>query len=296
MVREESDLHFIKPMVMFSERHDFNSKRLVGGQVIPSRTPTEQNGMLDVKEAVAALVRHPNTAPFISKLLIQFLVTANPSPSYVNRVASKFIDNGSGVRGDLSTVVKAILLDPEARLIPSSVTAGKVREPVIRTMHLARVLNLAETHPKFVWWNEPQDYFSSSYQEPTNAPSVFNFYTPLYQAPGAIRNRSLVSPGFQIVNSFSAISFPNLLWRYIDEGMISTKQRYSFDYSHLLVLAENPSALVDWLNLYVCAGGMTPRSRSLMISSLNNTSLTPDERVALALWVAVCSPESATQN
>lgn len=292
-----ADEHFTRPMVMYPERHDFDAKSLPGGLVVPAREESESNGLQDVRDAVDALFQHPNTPPFVSRQLIQFLVTDNPSPAYIRRVQNVFANDGSGVRGNLGAVVKAILLDPEARAQPVDGSAGKVREPVIRTMHLGRLFKLAETHPDFVWWNWTENYYGASKQEPMNSPSVFNFFTPVYQAPGEIRNGGLVSPGFQIVDTFSSISFPNLLWDYLHDGFKSAWDwQFPLDYSATLLLAESPAALVDHVDLLVCAGSMTARTRGILLTALSNPALSQKERVALAVWTAMTCPEGSTQR
>jgi uncharacterized protein (DUF1800 family) len=292
-----ADEHFTRPMVMYPERHDFEAKSLPGGMVVPARDESEAGGMQDVRDAVDALFRHPNTPPFVCRQLIQFLVTDNPSPAFIRRVQDVFVNDGGGTRGNLAAVVKAILLDPEARALPVDAAAGKVREPVIRTMHLGRLFNLAGTQPDFVWWNWTENYYGASKQEPMNSPSVFNFFTPVYQAPGEIRNAGLVSPGFQIVDTFSSISFPNLLWDYLHEGFKSSWDwQFPLDYSATLPLAENPAALVDHVDLLVCAGSMTARTRGILLTALSNPALGRKERVALAVWTAMSCPEGTIQR
>jgi uncharacterized protein (DUF1800 family) len=291
------DKDFILPMVMYPEHHDFETKHLPHGMVIPAREISETNGNQDVRDAVDTLFHHPNTPPFVCRQLIQFLVTDNPSPGYIHRVQDIFVNDGSGVRGNLAAVVRGILLDFEARSQPLSPAFGKVREPVIRTMHLGRLLHLAETHPKFVWWNWTDNFYSSSLQEPMNSPSVFNFYTPVYQAPGEIRNAGLVSPGFQIINTYSSVSFPNLLWDYLHDGFKSGwTWNFPMDYRDPLLLAENPAALVDHIDLLVCAGTMTTRTRGIILAALSNSALDRQDRVALALWTALISPEGVVQK
>lgn len=291
-----SDAEMTKPMRMFHRYHDFGRKKFLGGTILPAREPSMENGLRDVEDAVDSLFRHPNTPPFVSRQLIQFLVTDNPTPAYVKRVQDVFVDDGGGVRGNLAAVVKAILLDPEARSVPTSPEFGKVREPVIRTMHLGRLFGLAENHPDFTWWNWTDTYYGQSFQEPLNSPSVFNFYTPVYQAPGEIREAGLVSPGFQLVNTFSAVSFPNLLLDYLHGGFRSSYLRYPLDFRRGQLLADSPEALVDQANLLLCAGNMTARTRTIILGKIRNAALTPDERVALALWLAMACPEGAIQR
>lgn len=290
--------HFLKPMVMYEDRHDFEAKSLLNNFIIPAREPSSANGMQDVRDAVANLVKHPSAAPFISHRLIQFLVTDNPSPAYVNRVSAVFTDDGSGERGNLGAVARAILLDPEARDQTVNENFGKVREPVIRTMHLGRLFELNKAHPDFVWWNSESSYYEYSFQEPLYAPSVFNFYTPEYQAPGDIRARGLVSPGFQIIDTYSAISFPNLLWDYLHRGFVSSWNgpRYQMDYSSSLLAAEDVDTLIDRIDLLVCTGNMSARTRSILRSTLSDPELTPQDRLAIAIWTTLNSPEGATQR
>jgi uncharacterized protein (DUF1800 family) len=291
------DTHLTLPMVMYADRHDFGAKTLPGGFIVPAREETEANGMQDIRDAVDAIFRHPNTPAFVGRQLIQFLVTDNPSPAYVKRIHDVFVDDGSGTRGNLAAVVKAILLDPEARSQPLAPAYGKVREPVIRTMHLGRLFKLAEAHPDFVWWNWPENFYGFTKQEPMNSPSVFNFYTPVYQAPGEIRNSGLVSPGFQIVDTFSSVSFPNLMWKYLHQGFTSAWEwNFPLDYSATLLLADHPAALVDHVNLLVCAGSMTTRTRGILLDAISNPALTPKDRVALAVWLAMCCPEGTIQR
>jgi uncharacterized protein (DUF1800 family) len=292
-----ADEHFTVPMVMYPERHDFDEKRLPHGFVIPAREATEANGKQDILDAVDALFEHPNTPPFVSRQLIQFLVTDNPTPGYIRRIQDVFADDGSGVRGNMAAVIKAILLDTEARNPPLSASFGKVREPVIRTMHLARLGHLAENHPEFVWWNWTENYYAPSSQEPMNPPSVFNFYTPVYQAPGWIRDAGLVSPGFQIINTYTAVSFPNLLWDYIHDGLKSGwTWEFPLDFRDPLRVAENSAALVDQMNLLICAGNMTARTRGIVLTALADPALSRQDRVALALWSAMTSPEGVVQK
>lgn len=292
-----ADEHYTKPMVMYPEHHDFGKKTLLHGFVIPEREANAANGMKDVLDAVDSLFRHPNTPPFVSRQLIQFLVTDNPSPAYVRRVQDVFVNDGNGVRGNLAAVVKAVLLDREAREHPISPTFGKMREPVVRTMHVGRLFRLAETNPNFTWWNWADTYYSQSFQEPLNSPSVFNFFTPVYQAQGEIRNSGLVSPGLQIVDSSSSVSFPNLLLDYLHAGFRSSwSGRYPLDFRSPLLVANNPETLVDHVNLLVCAGNMTARTRSILLSKLANPALSENDRVALAVWLAMTCPEGAVQH
>lgn len=293
--------HFMRPMVMHAEYHDTEAKTLLDGYVIPARPQSRENARKDIDDALNHLFNHPNTPVFISKQLIQFLVTSNPSPGYVQRVQSVFVDNGHGVRGDLGAVAKAILLDDEAREIKFPVGDahyGKLREPVVRTMAMARAFQLGETHPGFVWWNPYELYAGMSFQEPMNAPSVFNFFKPGYQAPGVIRDAGLVSPVFQIMDSYSAVSFPNLLWDYLDSGFRSGwgNPRYPLNFSASRMAAVTDGALVDRMNLLLASGNMSARTRGVILAALATPGLSQDEKIQLAAYLTLMSPEGATQQ
>ncbi|MFN5268532.1 MAG: DUF1800 family protein, partial [Hyphomonadaceae bacterium] len=140
-----NDASFVNPMIAYPNFHSISEKRFLG-TVIPATTTPNPAG--DLKIALDAIFNHPNVGPFIGKQMIQRLVTSNPSPAYVNRVANVFNNNGSGVRGDMAAVVRAVLLDSEARNMSAGVDAnfGKLREPVIRMTGLMRALNASSTN------------------------------------------------------------------------------------------------------------------------------------------------------
>ena len=209
-------------------------------------TPQQQQACVSyceggIDQAIDFLFNHPNTPPMVARQLIQRLVTSNPTPGYVERVADAFINNGSGVRGDMKSVVSAILLDVEARRPASHpeqpVNFGKVREPMLKMVALWRhfgarsgdTANIPATNPRggqanplagqpsLRRWgpNNPQDIFQ---QRPHGAPSVFNFYEPDYKQPGAVATLGLFSPELQIVHEVSAVSVANELFTRICSG------------------------------------------------------------------------------
>jgi uncharacterized protein (DUF1800 family) len=293
------DASYAVPMEMHADRHDFGTKTLLQGFVIPPRAASQENAMRDVKDAVKHLFDHPNTPPFVSRQLIQFLVTSNPSPAYIQRVQNVFVNNGVGIRGDLAAVARAILLDEEARSPAYShgkTSFGKLKEPVIRAMHLARLGGLGK-NPQTLWWNWGS-FRDAAFQEPTYAPSVFNFYRPDYKAPGILTQRQLNAPVFQITDSYSSISFPNLLWDIIQTGF-SEWQSYSFplDFSGEMQLANTPEALADRVNLLLCNGHMSAASRTQIVAAINAiSSAEPAVRAKLAVYLAATCPEGAVQR
>jgi uncharacterized protein (DUF1800 family) len=294
---EDSD--YFVPMDLWVEKHDFGRKTLLDGFVVPARPPTVENAVLDVDDALLNIFDHPNTAPFLSRQLIQFLVTSNPSSNYVARVAAVFADNGAGVRGDLGAVVRGILLDDEARGTPGSAGGpefGRLKDPLQRAMGLARIERLAAC-TNLVWWMH-LEFDHSSLQEPLNSISVFNFYRPDYQPPGLLAQAGLVAPAFQILDGYTAIAFPNKLWE-ITEGGLKIQDSYSFppDYSALLPYAADPLALLDQLNVLFCGGSMSSGTHDILLAAVQQ--LPPNEalaRVRLAVYLAVTSPDGAIQR
>jgi uncharacterized protein (DUF1800 family) len=212
---------FTVPMKCWDDYHDCNAKILLGGLQLPARVAspgsTGTAGLADVDAAVSNLFAHPNVGPFIGRQLIQRLVTSNPSTGYVARVAAAFADNGSGVRGDMHAVVKAILLDSEARdpAMMNQPAWGKLREPFLRVVNFARAFNAASTSGYY-----PLDQFTLDHlEDPMNAPSVFNFFLPTHSPPGPLTQLGLVGPEFQIINASSAITAPNYFWNAIPNDL-----------------------------------------------------------------------------
>lgn len=300
--------YMITPMKLFASHHDFTEKRVPIGvdgngnrlyHTIPANPGgSNADAMAEVETVVAQLVRHPNTAPFICRQLIQFLVTSNPSPEYVQRVATIFQNNGNGEVGDLEAVVRAIILDDEARNPMHHLKTshfGHFREPTLRTIHLARMLKI-DQYPKLLWWDWGY-YSEQSLQEPMNAPTVFNFYRPDFRLPGDLAARQLDSPGLGIVNSFSSVSFTNYLWRITLDGFDMVHgdswydgKKFPADYSGLMPMANNIPELLDHLSILYCAGTLGAESRATITTVLNSE---PDltDRVRLAAFLVLVSPE-----
>lgn len=207
----------LQPMAIFDAYHDCEAKTLLRGFQLAAQTPSAGNtgtaGRNDINAAVTNLFNHPNVGPFIGRLLIQRFVTSNPSHDYIGRVAAKFNDNGSGVRGDMKAFIKAILLDPEARdpVMMEAPTFGKMREPFLRVVNFARAFNAASTSGHY-----PLDQFNTDHgQDPQNSPSVFNFFLPGHSPPGAVTQMGLVAPEFQILNASTAITGANYFFNAI---------------------------------------------------------------------------------
>ncbi len=220
------EAQWIHPMKMFQDKHDIGAKSMIGLSL-----PAGQTGQKDLDDVIAHLSAHPNTAPFISRLLIQRLVTSNPSRGYIYRASTAFSNSG----GNLGATVKAILLDPEARSLGNATTIpgyGKVREPLIRATAFFRAYGLKSQLPlsDLVEYGFPATELakypantmvprihitSSIGQEPLNAPSVFNWFQSDYAPPGDLANSRLVSPDLMIANESTLVNATNFFFRPI---------------------------------------------------------------------------------
>jgi uncharacterized protein (DUF1800 family) len=287
----------VLPMKAFDEFHDKSTKVLLNDQVLPANQTAEQ----DLEMALDNLFNHPNVAPFIGKQLIQKLVTSNPSPDYVERVARVFNDNGNGVRGDLKAVVKAILLDADALLgyKEAPYHFGKLKEPIIKLTNLWRAFDAKGVSGRLRYYQS----ISELGQQHLSAPSVFNFFSPNYSNPGEIRNRGLLSPEFQIVNESTVISTQNQLVRHIngfDYGSDMSRRRHQIilDYELLKPLASEPEKLVEKIDELMFGERMTDEMKLIMVNHINQLALDDDGelRVKESLYLAVLSPEFAYQR
>jgi len=286
---------YTQPMDIHSQRHDFERKILLRGTVIPVREPSREAALQDFEDAIDCLFHHPNTPPFICRQLIQFFVTSNPSPGFVRRIQDVFVNDGQGQRGNLSAVIRAILLDAEARtpaVLPGTAESGQLREPLLRYTALARAFGAAKNDLDLIWWDG--DSFNIFVQQkPLYAPTVFNFYRPDYRPPGILSDKKLSGPVFQITNSSTSISFPNIVWFWIEYGISQWGfPQFPLDISNELTLAADPPRLLDRVNLLLCQGLMSPATRDSILAAVKKIPVDrAATRVRLAIFLAACSPD-----
>lgn len=284
------------PMMLYPEYHDDSAKTIVGGKVLPAG----QGGKKDLQDTLDALFNHPNTGPFLARQLIQRLVSSNPSPGYVYRVAQAFANNGSGVRGDLGAVVRAILLDSEARssALINSPGHGRLREPLLRATACLRAFGARSDSGRY-----NIDAYPAFLQAPLRAPTVFNFFQPDFVRPGGLAAAGLFSPEYQILNDTSAITGANFYDFYINNlrpalPSMENREVVYLQLENYLPLARLPQELVGQLNLILTANALSKTATDIIIGALNSLPAEADDpqRVRLAIYLVVNAPEGATQK
>jgi len=288
---------FTRGHMAYNILHHSTAKVTFLGTTIPAGA----DGRQALKIALDTLFIHPNTGPFFARQMIQRLVTSNPSPAYVERVARVFADNGSSTRGDLKAVWVAILTDPEARapVDPGNAYAGKVREPMIRFTQWARTFKVRSDTGAWAIGNLSGGDWALG-QSPLRSPSVFNFFRPGYVPPHTqIAEAGKVAPEFQIHNESTTASYINFMSGAIKDGHADVKP----DYAELMPMAHDSGALLEWLNLYLSASQVSPKSIELMRTALDATPVTetsPDadklKRIHTAILLVMASPEYIVQK
>lgn len=268
------------PMVPYSAMHDFGQKVLLNGY-------TAQSGLspqLDLTGAINNLATHPNTAPFISKQLIQHLVKSNPTPAYVKRVADAFVQSN----GDMATIVTTILLDQEARANDQGgadqPTDGHLQEPALYLPGYIRAFNGQMTS---------QNYYASSLaalgQDLFSSPSVFNYFAPGYVIPGT---GGVVGGEFQINNPNASILRENLVATFFN-AYNNAVQTYgpgtTVDLNAFVPLAATPATLVDALDLILTHGTMPAAMKQIIVNGVTADVAGNIHRVQTGIYLILTS-------
>lgn len=301
----QSEQSLLQPMQMFNTWHQAGPKYLLRGDTIPDRSPVD--GMADIQAALDNLFHHPNVGPFIGRLLIQRLVKSNPSPEYIARVTQAFNDNGQGVRGDLKAVIRAILLDPEARdcYYVDDPWQGMLREPIVRYTQLCRAFNAANETGLFR--NAMNDFYQLTFQRPLASPSVFNFFQPDYQPIGPVADNDLVAPEFQITNSVSITGYANLMHEWLvedrevmefrrlfrDENKTEAHRTY-LDLQEEINMGElnELGQVIERANLIMAHGQLSASTREIIYQTVQQMETeSPEEKVRIILFLIMVSPD-----
>ena len=314
------DADWYDPMVCYPDYHDTTAKTLVNNTPVPAGGDCTA----DLKIALDALFNHPNVGPFIGKQLIQRLVSSNPSPAYVSRVAAVFDDDGTGTRGNLLAVAKAILTDVEARTPGTGM--GKIREPLLRFTEMYRafaaadeapdggsVLNLStvdSTQPTLDEYRTTVMAYNTLDEAALSAPAVFNFFRPDYLQPGPLAKAGLFAPELQItteatvVNLLSNIEY--LAYQYVDSGGIvhsgDDNSPAQINGSSVLLhtaawepYASDPAMLIDQLNVVLMSGQMPADLKAGLVSYITPIP-DPALRVISANYMLMFSPQFTVQR
>jgi len=296
------------PMTMYQQWHETSSKNLLNGFVVPAN----QTGDQDISDAIDNLFNHPNVGPFIAYRLIQRLVKSNPSTNYVQRVAATFNNNGSGVRGDMAAVTKAILMDVEARHCSYllSDTNSRLREPFVRYTQYTRAVNKTRTGDKY--WNIGYHIWENARQSVLASPTVFNFYLPDHAPGGDIANAGLVAPEFNLHDSRSSIGFINQVrqwnvwWGNLFHVWEQLGENYTVhDITYYMELAKEPEALINELDRVFTHGRLSDETRAVLHSTMDQLqpySWDPtsneylEYRVYIVTYLFMVSPDYAVMR
>ncbi len=271
-------VRYIGQMEPFEPVHDTGAKTLMDGFTIPAGGTVRS----DLDATLNHLFAHPNLPPFIAVRMIRHFVKSNPSPAYIDRVANVFENNGRGVRGDMNYVLKAVLMDPEARNTTTTATDGKLREPIL---HLSAMLRALQAQP-------PANSFDNFATERVmgekllESPTVFNFFSPLHK----IGTTGLYGPEFQTYTPVMAVNRANLIFRFLNGNFNDDIPLLLSPYQSL---ADDPTRLIDRVNNDFFRGRMSTALRNELIDSISRQTDDPKRRAMTALWLAVTSGEYA---
>jgi uncharacterized protein (DUF1800 family) len=293
------------PMTAYPDHHSTVEKDFLGVTIPASGSP-DPNG--DLKIALDTLFNHPNLPPFFSKQMIQHLVTSNPSPAYVTRVAQVFINDGTGVRGNLQAVITAILMDPEARDSATYVgnpQYGKVREALLRYTEWARAFT-AQSRTGSFDVGSTEDPIYGLGEMWLRSPTVFNWFAPGYTPPNSpISSAGLLSPEMQMTNVSTVVGYINYLQGAIGSNAQGGPDVFSY-YSTEMTLAATPDLLLDRINLLLMSGQMSSTLYNQILAAVaaipipsgdqNAINAALLSRVQTAIYLTVASPDYAAQQ
>ncbi|MEO6587786.1 MAG: DUF1800 domain-containing protein [Pyrinomonadaceae bacterium] len=300
--RTQGAPNYKDPMLLNQTNHDVGAKTLLAyPNAVNPTIAAGLNGDVEIDLALDNIFNHPNVAPFVSKQLIQHLVTSDPSPAYVGRISAVFNNNGQNIRGDLKAVVKAILLDPEARgNIKTDPNYGKLREPVQLITNFLKHFNVRSADG-----SQPSDgvingQTSQISQDVFRSPTVFNYYPPGYVIPGT----SLLGPEFGILTTGTAIGRLNrintLTFSRISVSLPNTPLGTSIDLSEMIALSQSDSTgnqLIDTLNTRMMHGSMQPAMKNTILTAVQAVASTnPTLRAQTAIYLTATSSQYQIQR
>ncbi|MBV8845062.1 MAG: DUF1800 domain-containing protein [Bryobacterales bacterium] len=275
--KNNNPAYYFGQMFAVNADHDTTSKTIVGNVKVSASQSAEQ----DLESLLDALMAQPTMAPFISQQLIQHLVTSNPSPAYIQRVAQVFQDDGTGTAGNLQAVITAILTDPEARAGDASASAitptfGHLREPILFMANVLRGLSATVAAT-----NSVAGTASNLGENLFYAPSVFSYFSPQSRTA-----KGLYGPEFQIYSTQTAALRANA----VNTLIYGTLGGVKLDLSPFTALAGNSSQLLDYIAQVFLHGSMSTQLESAAMSAMNAVSA-PVTKAQAALYIVLTSSE-----
>jgi uncharacterized protein (DUF1800 family) len=291
--------NYIDTMALVEANHDRAKKSLFCDWTNPVTPincgtifPANQNGDVDVIQAIDAIMAHPNIGPYVSIQLIQNLVTSNPSPAYVGRVAAKFNNNGAGVKGDLAAVIRAIVTDPEALAGAANPNFGILREPAFFAISTLRALGATAANGTGVSDGVLAPQVLALGQDVFNPDTVFSYYPNDNLLPGSA---TLLGPEFGIQSALTALRRANLVNTLVYSNIPTggnTPLGTALDLSGIQTLASNPAAMVEELNQRLCHGLLSASAKAAIVTAVNaDPAATPRMRAQQATYLVATSSQ-----
>lgn len=289
------------PLAMYENWHQPGEKHLLNGTVVPAG----QDGMKDIDDGIDNLFNHPNVGPFIALRLIQQLVKSNPTPAYISRVSAAF-NSTNGVRGNMKAVIKAILLDPEARNCSwiENPSHGKLIEPMQRYFNVTRQIDLENSNGNY--WNIGWPFFNATKQLPLGATHVFNFYPPDFVPNNEFADENLVGPELMLHNSATSLAYINEVdsWTWPEYVSVLTNWEEGLDgtplnFNRLKYFAKDSEVLVNELDKLFTKGQLSNETRRIIIDAIDPMIQYQEYvdylhyRVKLGLYLILISPDYA---
>jgi uncharacterized protein (DUF1800 family) len=280
-----------RPMVHLAGRFSSGAKKVLDVDI-----PASADGPAALKIALDTLANHPNVGAFIGRQLIQRLVCSHPSPAYVQRVAGVFNDNGAGQRGDLKAVIKAVLLDDEARKPAATPSGGRLREPMLRFIQWGRSFGVSS--PTELWnIGDTSNPANRLGQSPLRSASVFNFFRPGYVPPNSVLgDNKVTAPEFQLCNESTVAGYLNFMQQVIANGIGEVKANYAAELS----LAGDVPALVLRVSLLLAADGLTAATKATIAAAVTTIRAETDagrlNRVYATILLVMACPEYQIQK
>lgn len=290
---------YINTMALVEANHDKGKKSLFCDWTNPgvpincaATFPVNQTGDLDVIQAIDVIMAHPNIGPYVSRQLIQNLVTSNPSSAYVGRVAAVFNNNGSGVKGDLGAVVSAIVTDPEALAGAANPNFGTLREPAFFAVSFLRALGATAANGTGVSDGVLAPQVLNLGQNVFNPDTVFSYFPADNPLPG---NPTLLGPEFGIQSALTALRRANLVNTLVYSNIPTGGNNpfgTSLDLSGIQTLVSTPDAMVEELNQRLCHGLLSASVKAAIVTAVNaDPAATPRQRAQQATYLVATSSQ-----